>query len=53
LDAPRQRRHKVTRTYARLIDEHGLRAMSYHVVRAHVADRRLEIRAETRRGFAL
>jgi hypothetical protein len=43
LDAPRQRRHTVTRIYARLIDEHGLRDRSYHVVRAHVADR----------GFAL
>lgn len=50
LDAPRKQRHTITRIYARLIDEHGLRDVSYPVVRAYVAARRPQIRVEAGRG---
>ncbi|WP_130508014.1 transposase [Krasilnikovia cinnamomea] len=52
LSAPRKQRHMIRRTYARLIDEHGLRDVSYQVVRAYVADRKPEIRAEVGKGPA-
>jgi transposase len=50
LDAPRKQRHTVTRIYDRLIAEHQLVDVSYPVVRAYVAERRPQIRAEAGRG---
>jgi transposase len=52
LDAPRKQRHTITRIYRRLIGEHQMRDVSYPVVRAYVAERRPQIRAETGRGPA-
>ena len=52
LDAPRKQRHTVTRIYRRLIDEHQMRDVSYPVVRAYVAERKPQIRAEAGRGPA-
>ena len=52
LDAPRKQRHTITRIYRRLIEEHQMRDVSYPVVRAYVADRRPQIRAEAGRGPA-
>ena len=52
LDAPRKQRHTVKRIYDRLIDEHGMNGVSYPVVRAYVADRKPQIRAEAGRGPA-
>jgi hypothetical protein len=52
LDAPRKQRHTITRIYRRLIEEHQMRDVSYPVVRAYVAERRPQIRAETGRGLA-
>jgi transposase len=46
LDAPRKQRHTVTRIWHRLTGEHGMTDVSYPVVRAYVADRRPQIRAE-------
>jgi hypothetical protein len=40
LDAPRKQRHTVTRIYDRLIGEHGMRDVSYSVVRRYIADRK-------------
>lgn len=42
LTAPAEQRHTVTRNRDRLIAEHGLRDVSYQVIRAYVADRRRE-----------
>jgi transposase len=50
LDAPRKQRHTVKRIYDRLMDEHGMRDVSYPVVRAYVADRKPQIRVEAGRG---
>ncbi|WP_211191727.1 hypothetical protein [Actinoplanes sp. TBRC 11911] len=50
LDAPRKQRHTVTRIYERLMAEHGMREVSYSVVRRYVADRKPKIRAEAGRG---
>jgi Phage integrase, N-terminal SAM-like domain len=50
LDAPRKQRHTVTRIYHRLMDEHGMADVSYPVVRAYVADRKPQVRAEAGRG---
>ena len=50
LDAPRKQRHTATRIFDRLVDEHGMRDVSYAMVRAYVADRRPEIRVEEGRG---
>jgi transposase len=50
LSAPRKQRHTVRRIYARLIDEHGLRDVSYQVVRGYVAGRKPQIRAEAGKG---
>jgi transposase len=52
LDAPRKQRHTITRIYRRLIDEHGMENVSYPVVRAYVAGRKPQIRAEAGRGPA-
>jgi hypothetical protein len=49
LDAPGKQRHTVKRVFDRLIDEHGMTEVSYQVVRAYVADRRPQIRAEAGR----
>ncbi|MDP9792887.1 transposase [Catenuloplanes nepalensis] len=50
LDAPRKQRHTTKRIYDRLIDEHGMQAVSYQVVRGYVAERKPKIRAEAGRG---
>lgn len=52
LDAPRKQRHTVTRIFRRLIDEHGMQDVSYAVVRAYVAERKPQVRAEAGRGPA-
>jgi transposase len=52
LDAPRKQRHTITRIYRRLIEEHQMRDVSYPVVRAYVAERRSQIRAEAGRDPA-
>jgi transposase len=52
LDAPRKQRHTVTRVYDRLMTEHGMADVSYPVLRAYVAERRPQIRAEAGRGPA-
>lgn len=52
LDAPRKQRHTVTRVYRRLMDEHGMRDVSYDRVRVYVAERRRQVRAEAGRGPA-
>lgn len=52
LNAPRKQRHTATRMYQRLIDEHGLTAVSYPVVQRYVKQRRSEIAAEMGRGPA-
>jgi len=49
LDAPRKQRHTVTRIFHRLIDERGMTEVSYPVVRAYVAERKPQIRAEAGR----
>jgi transposase len=51
LDAPRKQRHTITRIDRRLI-EHHMRDVSYPVVRAYVAERRPQIRAEAGRDPA-
>ncbi|MBB2940473.1 transposase [Actinoplanes lutulentus] len=50
LDAPRKQRHTAKRIFDRLIDEHGMQAVSYQVVRGYVAERKPKIRAEAGRG---
>jgi transposase len=52
LDAPRKQRHTVKRIFDRLIDEHTMIDVSYQVVRAYIAARKPEIRAETGHGPA-
>jgi transposase len=52
LDAPRKQRHTITRIHRRLMDEHGRAGVSYPVVRAYVAVRKPQIRAEAGRGPA-
>jgi transposase len=52
LDAPRKQRHTITRIYHRLMDEHGMEDVSYPVVRAYVAERKPQVRAEAGRGPA-
>jgi transposase len=52
LDAPRKQRHTITRIYRRLMDEHGMADVSYPVVRAYVAERKPQVRAEAGRGPA-
>jgi transposase len=50
LNAPRKQRHTIKRIYDRLIDEHGMREVSYPVVRRYVADRKPTIHAEAGHG---
>lgn len=45
LDAPRKQRHTATRVLDRLIEEHGVTALSYSTVRNYVRVRRAEIDA--------
>jgi transposase len=52
LDAPRKQRHTITRIYRRLTDEHGMAGVSYPVVRAYVAERKPQVRAQAGRGPA-
>ena len=52
LDAPRKQRHTITRIFDRLCTEHAMTDVSYPVVRAYVAKRRPEIRAEHGRADA-
>ena len=52
LDAPRKQRHTITRIWHRLMDEHEMADVSYPVVRAYVAMRKPQIRAEAGRGPA-
>jgi hypothetical protein len=52
LDAPRKQRHTITRIYHRLMDEHAMEDVSYPVVRAYVAERKPQVRAEAGRGPA-
>ena len=49
LDAPKKQRHTARRILARLVDEHGVTAISYSTVRDYVARRRPEILAEAGR----
>jgi transposase len=46
LEAPKKQRHTARRVLARLVDEHGVTAISYSAVRDYVAKRRPEILAE-------
>ncbi len=46
LEAPKKQRHTARRVLARLVDEHGVTAISYSTVRDYVAKRRPEILAE-------
>ena len=48
LSAPRKQRHTVRRIFARLIDEYGMRDVSYQIVRGYVADQKPKIRAPDR-----
>lgn len=50
LHAPRKQRHTATRIFDRLVDEHQMSGTSYDTVRAYVAKRRPEVRAEHGRG---
>ncbi len=52
LDAPRKQRHTITRIYHRLMDEHQMADVSYPVLRAYVAERKPQVRAEAGRGPA-
>jgi hypothetical protein len=49
LDAPRKQQHTARRVLARLVEEHGVREVSYWTVRDYVARRRPEIAAENGR----
>jgi transposase len=49
LDAPKKQRHTARRILARLVDEHGITAISYSTVRDYAARRRPEILAEAGR----
>ena len=52
LDAPRKQRHTITRTYHRLMDEHGIAEYIIPVVRAYVEERKPQIRVKAGRGPA-
>jgi hypothetical protein len=52
LDAPRKQRHTITRIWRRLMDEHQMADVSYPVVRAYVAERKPQVRAEAGRYLA-
>ncbi|MBG6185439.1 hypothetical protein IWX65_003418 [Arthrobacter sp. CAN_A214] len=49
LEGPRKQRHTARRVFARLVDEHGARELSYSTVRDYVRKRRPEIDAEAGR----
>ena len=49
LEAPKKQRHTARRVLARLVDEHGVTAISYSTVRDYVARRRPEILDEAGR----
>lgn len=49
LTAPRKQRHTARRVLARLVDEHGVRDVTYSTVRDYVRVRRVEINAEAGR----
>jgi hypothetical protein len=49
LAAPRKQCHTTRRVLARLVDEHGVRDLSYSTVRDYVPERRVEINAEAGR----
>lgn len=53
LDAPKKQRHTARRVLARLVDEHGARALSYSTVRDYVRKRRPQILAEAGRPLEL
>ncbi len=50
LDAPHKQRHTVQRIQDRLVDELGMKGISYSLVRDYVARSRPQIRAEEGRG---
>lgn len=52
VNAPRKKRPTATRMFSRLIDEHGMTAVSYPVVQRYVKQRRPQIAAEMGRGPA-
>ena len=52
LDAPRKQRHTVTRIWHRLVGEHHADGVSYGMVRAYVAERKPQVRADAGRGPA-
>jgi transposase len=52
LDAPRKQRHTVTRIWHRLVGEHQAQGVSYGMVRAYVAERKPQVRADAGRGPA-
>jgi len=52
LDAPRKQRHTVTRIWHRLAGEHEAEGVSYGMVRAYVAERKPQVRADAGRGPA-
>lgn len=51
LEAPRKQRHTARRVLARLVDEHGMRELTYPCVRDYVAKRRPEIWAAAGRSI--
>lgn len=51
LGAPRKQRHTARRVLARLVDEHGLEAITYSTVRDYVRVRRVEIWAAAGRSL--
>ncbi|MFJ9729566.1 hypothetical protein ACIRP3_43290 [Streptomyces sp. NPDC101209] len=50
LAAPRKQRHTVKRIFDRLLDEHGVEAVTYPIVRNYAADQRSQIAVETCRA---
>ncbi|MFF7311600.1 hypothetical protein [Streptomyces sp. NPDC008137] len=46
LDAPCKQRHTVKRIFDQLLNVHGAEAVTYQMVRAHVADRRPQMAGE-------
>jgi transposase len=51
LEAPRKQRHTARRILARLVDEHGMRELTYPCVRDYVAKRRPQIWAAAGRAI--
>ncbi|WP_305082791.1 IS21-like element helper ATPase IstB [Nocardia australiensis] len=46
LDVPRRQRHTATRIYHRLLEEHGMRNVSYQRVSAYVRERKPQLQAQ-------